>query len=495
MNPRRYLEHITDHLKKTPRGADYPRSVFATFSTAIAQAQEQAPGAAGVLCFAASFAPDAIPDELFRQHVEIYPESLRSTVADDLRVDEALGALDRLSLLAYAPASRTYAMHRLVQVAAGDAIPDDVAAWCRCAVAVADSAFPEGDVGTAEIAAWAQWERLLPHARAALAALPSDAVFAPAGRLAGRCAVHLRERGEYAVAEPLQQYAVATFEEASGADHPDTATALNNLATLRWRQGRFAQAEALLRRAADIREKSLGPEHPDVASSLNELALVCHDLGRFEEAEGLYKRALTIWERSLGAENAHYANALNNVAAVYRDQGRYDEAVELHTRALAIRERVLGANHPSVALSLNNLAAVYRRQQRYEAAERLFLRAIAIWEESLGHEHPGLALSLNNLAAVYREQKRYEEAESLFERALSIREKTLGPGHPDFAQTLHTFAVLYRDLGRFAQAKPLLKRALRIQEAALGPDHRHTAASRKELAATDAAEAAGVTSG
>ena len=72
VSPQRYLERVRAHLKNAPRGAEYPRSVFATFSAAIAQAEQHAAGAAAVLCFAASFAPDAIPDELFRQPIENY---------------------------------------------------------------------------------------------------------------------------------------------------------------------------------------------------------------------------------------------------------------------------------------------------------------------------------------------------------------------------------------------------------------------------------------
>ncbi|HYL26186.1 MAG TPA: TIR domain-containing protein, partial [Candidatus Nitrosotalea sp.] len=77
VTPQRYLAHLAEHLKGAPRGAEYPRSVFATFNAAIVQAEVDAPGAAAVLAFAASFAPDAIPDELFREPAGSYAENLR----------------------------------------------------------------------------------------------------------------------------------------------------------------------------------------------------------------------------------------------------------------------------------------------------------------------------------------------------------------------------------------------------------------------------------
>jgi hypothetical protein len=44
----------------------------------------------------------------------------------------------------------------------------------------------------------------------------------------------------------------------------------------------------------------LGAEDRDTASSLNNLATLYQDQGKYEEAEPLYQRALTICERVLG---------------------------------------------------------------------------------------------------------------------------------------------------------------------------------------------------
>jgi hypothetical protein len=46
-------------------------------------------------------------------------------------------------------------------------------------------------------------------------------------------------------------------------DHPDTATSLNNLASLLQAQGDFAATQLLFERALAIREKALGPDHLD----------------------------------------------------------------------------------------------------------------------------------------------------------------------------------------------------------------------------------------
>ncbi len=53
--------------------------------------------------------------------------------------------------------------------------------------------------------------------------------------------------------------------------------ALNNLAGLYDDQGRYAEAEPLYKRSLAIREKALGPDHPDVATALNNLAELYKD--------------------------------------------------------------------------------------------------------------------------------------------------------------------------------------------------------------------------
>lgn len=489
VTPRRYLERVGQHLKNAPRGAEYPQSVFATFATAIAQAEKEAAGAAAILCLAASFAPDAIPDELFRQLADrcsadlrpILAEGgsaldLRSAIADDVRLDEALGALDRLSLLSFSGASRTYSIHRLVQLAARDMVADSLA-WQECAVAIADLAFP-----VVEFARWPQCERLLPHARAALDALPEAMAFLSAGSLAHRCAAYLLERAEYELAEHLGKRAVAIRETALGADHPDVATSLNELAIVYYRQGRYEEAVQVQKRALAIREKAFGGDHPDVARSLHNLANIAYEAGRYDEAEPLQKRALAIREKAYGADHPDVAKSLNDLANLSHEQGRYEEAISLYMRALAILEKTLGTDHPLYATGLNNLATSYEWQGQLEAAESVHKRAMGILEKALGTDHPVVATSLHNLAIIYYRQGRYDEAVPLYTRALEIRRRALGGDHPDVARSLHELSLVYVRQDRYDDAEPLQNLALEIRERVLGPDHYEVAMSLNDLA-------------
>jgi len=291
-----------------------------------------------------------------------------------------------------------------------------------------------------------------------------------------------RDQGRYADAEPLYQRSLDISEKTLGAEHPAVATSMNNLAGLYQDQGRYAEAEPLYQRSLAILERTFGPGHPSVATSLNNLAGLYQTQGRYPEAEPLYQRSLAILERTFGPEHPDVAVSLNNLAELYRALGRYPEAEPLYQRSLAIREKALGPEHPSVARGLNNLAALYRIQGRYADAEPLYQRSLAIREKALGPEHPAVAMSLNNLAGLYQAQGRYPEAEPLYQRSLDISQKTLGAEHPTVATSMNNLALLYRNQGRYPEAEPLYQRSLAIKEKALGPEHPSVATSLNNLA-------------
>ena len=148
------------------------------------------------------------------------------------------------------------------------------------------------------------------------------------------------------------------------------------------------EAIELHRRALAIREKSLGANHPETAQSLNNLAVAHFAKGDYATAEELYRRSIAIKEAALGADHPELALTLNNLAELYRTQRRFDEAEPLYMRALAIDEESLGPDHPSLALGLNNLALLHYDRGAYVKAEPLLRRALSIEESSLGPEHP-----------------------------------------------------------------------------------------------------------
>jgi hypothetical protein len=162
-------------------------------------------------------------------------------------------------------------------------------------------------------------------------------------------------------------------------------------------QGLYSSALVPYQNCLKATELHLGADHPQVASSLNNLAALYDSQGKYSAAEPLYLRSLEIMERQLGADHPDVATSLNNLALLYDSQGKYSAAEPLYLRSLEIRERQLGADHPDVATSLNNLAGLYESQGKYSAAEPLSLRSLEIRERQLGADHPTTKTIHDNL--------------------------------------------------------------------------------------------------
>ena len=291
-----------------------------------------------------------------------------------------------------------------------------------------------------------------------------------------------KDHYDWVTSEALLKIALSIREEVLGAEHPDTATSLNNLAFFYDAQGEYKQAESLHLRALEIREKVFGADHPNTATSLNNLASLYENQGKFEKSEPYLLRALKTREKVLGPEHPDTAGSLNNLASLYMSQGKHEQCEHYLLRSLGIFEKILGTEHPNTATLLNNLANLYVSQGKYELAEPLHLRALEIKEKALGAEHPQTGNSLNNLANLYQSQGRYKQAEPLYLQALEIRKKVLGAKHPYTARSLHDLAYMYQIQGNIEQAVPLYLRVLEIRENVLGAEHPETVATLNNLA-------------
>lgn len=294
--------------------------------------------------------------------------------------------------------------------------------------------------------------------------------------------IELNNEGKYGQAIPLAERVVTIREKVLGAEHPDVASALNNLATMYVGTGDFKRAARLHERALEIKQKSLGAEHVSTANSLINLAEAYREMGEFVLAEPLYQRAIAVFEKALGSSHPKVADALNKLALLHDDKGDFAAAEPLYLRALAIREKELGAEHHETAITLVNLTNLYKQTGDLVRAEEVGRRALDSLEKAVGSEHPFFATALNNLALVYVARGDYRRAEALHQRALAIREKAFGPEHPDVAASLYNLAALYSREGDVVRAERLYQRILAIDEKAYGSEHPNLASDLNNLA-------------
>jgi TonB family protein len=161
--------------------------------------------------------------------------------------------------------------------------------------------------------------------------------------------------GKFEDAEPLVVRALVLSETGLGDYDPDLAILLNDLARLCLKQSAHALAEPLLLRMLAMK-RSKGEDHPEVATVLASLATVRQALGHHESAEQLWRRVLEIRERTLAPNHFTLATTLEHLGESCAARGKIGEALLLLQRAQTVRELTLGAGHGSVRLSRDRIA-------------------------------------------------------------------------------------------------------------------------------------------
>jgi len=271
-------------------------------------------------------------------------------------------------------------------------------------------------------------------------------------------------------------------ERLFGFEHPETASAYNDIAMVYTNQSNYGKALEYFGKALSIREKVLGAAHPSTASTYNNIAGVYDKQVDFGKALEYYRKALAIHEKVLGTANPETANIYNNIAVVYYNQSDFGKALEYHGKALAIREKVLGTTHQHTANSYNNMASVFDKQGNYIKALEYFEKALANQEKVLGTAHPYTSNTYNNMGEVYINRGDYGKALEYFRKALAIREKVLGTTHPSTATIYNNMATIYDKQGDYGKALEYFGKALAIREKVLGTEHSQTATTYNNIA-------------
>jgi hypothetical protein len=91
------------------------------------------------------------------------------------------------------------------------------------------------------------------------------------------------------------------------------------------------KAEPLMRRVVTIFEDSLGGNHPNVATALNNLVHLLQATSRLSEAEPLMRRALAIllrFKRRIGHEHPHEETASGNYRVLLKEMGKTDAEID-----------------------------------------------------------------------------------------------------------------------------------------------------------------------
>jgi Tfp pilus assembly protein PilF len=278
-------------------------------------------------------------------------------------------------------------------------------------------------------------------------------------RLAREIAIKIMRWDDPEQARSLYERALSIRERLLGAEHPDCAIALNNLAGIEYAQGHLERSGTLFGRALEIRESAFGPDHPDVASTLGNLANVWVAQGKNGEARAAFERAVTVLERTAGAGHPKTLGMLNNLGALAMVERRNEEARGYFERALRIAEATLGPDHPAVAAIVGNLGMLSREAGELGRARSELERAVAIRAAALGDDHVETAISKIELSRLELVESRPAVAQRLAEQALATLERRrAAPG--EVARARFALAqALWADSAQRSRARELAELA------------------------------------
>lgn len=251
-----------------------------------------------------------------------------------------------------------------------------------------------------------------------------------------------------------QQFAVARtlYEQHRGADHPDTLSTLNNLATSYRSMGRGQEALELDEAVAERRQAILGPEHPDTLKSLHNLANSYAALNRHEDALRLDR---TVYERrraTLGPDHPDTLMSMGGLATSHYFLGQDEECLKLREEVYQRTQALFGRDHADTVIAQNNLANIYGELGRHQEAVAMFEEVVQQMIANSGPKHADTLTAKSNLARSYGALKRWDDALALHRAVLGLRRETLPPDHPDIFLTMYNFASTLLDMGRGAEA-------------------------------------------
>jgi hypothetical protein len=171
----------------------------------------------------------------------------------------------------------TVSVHRVVQEILRTRQPDQQQCL-TAALQLLDHARPSVDAD--DVRTWPAWEPLRPHVAFATAEAADRGIAVPTSRLMGQLGMLLWAKALHNEAEQLDRRALELDTGHYGADSPEVAVRLNNLAQTLQATNRLAEAEPLMRHALAIWQASYGDEHPHTQTVSDNLAVLLKQMGQ-----------------------------------------------------------------------------------------------------------------------------------------------------------------------------------------------------------------------
>ncbi|KAJ7896450.1 hypothetical protein B0H13DRAFT_1885161 [Mycena leptocephala] len=233
---------------------------------------------------------------------------------DTLKFVKITNQVKAYSLISFDPKRKVFSIHPLVHSWSRTTLSNEESYHsCVCAVlGMSLGRIPNEEEQLASL-------RLISHAES-LMHVPSH-IFAVFGLQYEMLAGTYRILGEFQKAEELG-ILVEKQKLDLGDEHPDTISAMHNLA-LTYGHNQCQKAEELQVIVLEKQKRLLGNDHPNTLQAMTNLASTYHRLGRFREAEALQIVVLEKRRKLLGEDRLVTLHTMGNFASTCRRLGHF----------------------------------------------------------------------------------------------------------------------------------------------------------------------------
>jgi tetratricopeptide (TPR) repeat protein len=288
------------------------------------------------------------------------------------------------------------------------------------------------------------------------------------------------QRGNPDRAQEFLERSASLSIELFGPQHPDVASVLSNLMSIRLWKNDLAGAEKLAREAENIYRLSVPELHPD-------RVMAQYLLGDILARRGKTDEAATLLEQALGAQRILYGDASPRTAATMdalvltrQAQNRLADAEKLGREALAAGTSAHGERHFMTGYYHTSLAGVLIRERKFAEAEKQAKTALEIYNTSLPADHQYVASAEHQLGEIMLETGRPVDAEAFLTAALNRWQRTGAP-QARISRSASALGEALARLGRHREAEKYLSESYQQLVTSQGARDEATIVARRRL--------------
>jgi tetratricopeptide (TPR) repeat protein len=187
--------------------------------------------------------------------------------------------------------------------------------------------------------------------------------------------------------------------------------------------GNYTQALPLAVRVVELTANQFGAEEPELANPLTNLATTLYRMEQYGDALDTYRRALNVLELTGNSTDARLIAPLHGLGASLRGLGRHEDAIVPLKRAVDIIRNRDGLHAPAQLPMLRLLISSYEQTRRNEDATREHMYAFNVAEQAWGGDDPRMIPVIAELAQWHEKTGRYTAARLLHIRTVQIADR------------------------------------------------------------------------